>query len=66
VADHPHAPDSLDGVQQCGLGTGDVDAPRLAVQRALDALVQKGSAVKKMLPDGTVLYAGTRPHARAP
>jgi hypothetical protein len=66
VEDHPHASDSLEGVQQWWLGTGDVDAPSLAVQQALDLLVKKGAVVKKMLPDGTVLYAGTRPHARAP
>lgn len=60
LADHPKATDSLDGVQRWWLTPGAVEAPSLSVQQALDLLVQEGEVIKKMLPDGTVVYAGTR------
>jgi hypothetical protein len=58
LADHPNASDSLEGVQRWWLGEGAVEAPGPTVQQALDQLVKKGTVVNKMLPDGTVVYAG--------
>jgi hypothetical protein len=63
LSDHPNASDSLEGVQRWWLGEGAVEAPGPTVQQALDQLVRKGTVVKKMLPDGTVVYAGGRPVA---
>jgi len=57
AAEHPHASDSLEGVQRWWLGDGAVAAPGLTVQRALELLVKEAVVHKKMLPDGTVLYA---------
>ena len=57
LADHPNASDSLEGVQRWWLG--DVEAPGPTVQQALDQLVKKGTVMRKMLPDGTVVYAGS-------
>ena len=59
LASHPNASDSLEGVQRWWLGEGAVDAPGTTVQMALDRLVKKGSVVKKLLPDGTVVYAAS-------
>jgi len=59
LTDHPNATDSLDGVQRWWLAEGAVEAPILSVQQALDLLVHEGAVTKKMLPDGTVVYAGT-------
>lgn len=59
LANHPNASDSLEGVQRWWLGEGAVEAPGSTVQQALDQLVRKGTVVKKMLPDGTVVYAGS-------
>lgn len=59
LADHPNASDSLEGVQRWWLREGAVEAPRLLVQQALDLLEKKGAVVKKLLPDGTVVYAGS-------
>jgi hypothetical protein len=65
LANHPNASDSLEGVQRWWLGEGAVEASSLIVQQALDVLVKKGAVVAKMLPDGTVVYAGSRPVASA-
>lgn len=59
LAAHPNASDSLEGVQRWWLGEGAVDAPGTTVQLALDCLVKKGTVVKKLLPDGTVVYAAS-------
>ena len=57
--DHPNATDSLDGVQRWWLLHGAVEAPSLSVQQALDLLVREGTVIKKILPDGTIVYAGS-------
>jgi hypothetical protein len=59
LENHPNASDSLEGVQRWWLGEGAVEAPAPTVQQALDRLVKKGTAVKKLLPDGTVVYAAS-------
>ncbi len=66
AAEHPHGSDSLEGVQRWWLSEGAVEAPSLMVQQALELLVKEGVVHKKMLPDGTVLYASGREVARAP
>lgn len=60
LANHPNASDSLEGVQHWWLGEGAVEAPGPSVQQALDRLVKKGTVLRKLLPDGTVVYAGGR------
>jgi hypothetical protein len=59
LSDHPRASDSLEGVQRWWLGEGAVEAPGPTVQQALDQLVTKGTVVRKLMPDGTVVYAGS-------
>lgn len=59
LANHPNASDSLEGVQRWWLAEGAVEAPGPTVQQALDRLVKKGTVVRKLLPDGTVVYAGS-------
>ena len=63
LANHPNATDSLDGVQRWWLVRGAVEAPSVSVQQALEFLIQEGSVTKKVLPDGTVVYAR---HRRSP
>lgn len=58
LSDHPRASDSLEGVQRWWLAEGAVEAPGATVQQALDQLVKKGTVVRKLMPDGTVVYAG--------
>ncbi|MBL8526223.1 MAG: hypothetical protein JNL68_00915 [Burkholderiales bacterium] len=58
LSDHPRASDSLEGVQRWWLAEGAVEAPGPTVQQALDQLVKKGTVVRKLMPDGTVVYAG--------
>lgn len=58
LASHPNATDSLDGVQRWWLVQGAVEAPTLSVQQALDLLIHEGTVMKKVLPDGTAVYAG--------
>jgi hypothetical protein len=60
LVDHPNATDSLDGVQRWWLARSAVEAPSLSVQQALDLLIHEGSLLKKVLPDGTAVYAGNR------
>jgi hypothetical protein len=60
LANHPNATDSLDGVQRWWLVRGAVEAPSLSVQQALDLLIDEGLVMKKVLPDGTAVYAGNR------
>ena len=59
LANHSNATDSLDGVQRWWLPQLAVEAPGLAVQQALDLLAREGTVIKKTLPDGTVVYAGS-------
>lgn len=61
LATHPNASDSLEGVQRWWLGEKAIDAPGTTVQQALDRLVKKGAVVKRLLPDGTVVYAASAP-----
>jgi hypothetical protein len=65
LSDHPRASDSLEGVQRWWLGEGAVEAPGPTVQQALDQLVTKGTVVRKLMPDGTVVYAGSDDAARS-
>lgn len=60
LAAHPNATDSLDGVQRWWLVRGAVEAPSGSIEGALDLLVRDGAVVRKLLPDGTVVYAGSR------
>ncbi len=57
---HPNATDSLDGVQRWWLLPGAVEAPSPSVQQALDLLVHEGAVIKKILPDGTIVYASSQ------
>jgi hypothetical protein len=66
LATHPKASDSLEGVQRWWLGEGEVEAPSTTVQQALDELVRNGALVKRMLPDGAVVYAGIGPEPPPP
>ena len=61
VAEHPHAADSVDGVRSWWVpaAAGHVD-PR-TVERALEQLVSEGVITRRTLPDGTVIYSGSRP-----
>jgi len=59
LADHPNATDSLEGVQRWWLLRGAVEAPGPSVQQALDLLVREGAVIKKILPDATIVYAGS-------
>lgn len=60
LASHPHASDSLAGIQGWWLTD---DARRTSpetVQRALDELVAEGVVASRTLGDGTVVYSARR------
>jgi hypothetical protein len=60
LGDHPNASDSLDGVARWWIGAGPFTARADAVQQALDQLVSGGFVSRRVLADGTVLYAGAK------
>ncbi len=53
---HPDAADSLDGIAQWWLGSGDRGADPAAVQQALDRLVRQRTVEQVTMVDGRVIY----------
>jgi hypothetical protein len=57
---HPDAADTIDGVMQWWLPATSAAVPRVVVERALTALVEKGQLASRTLVDGSVIYARRR------
>jgi phosphatidylserine/phosphatidylglycerophosphate/cardiolipin synthase-like enzyme len=57
---HPHASDTVDGVLRWWLAPQEFTLPTERVREALERLVAEGIAVRRTLPDGTVIYAAAQ------
>ncbi len=55
LGDNPEAADTVDGIQRAWLGGA---AALDEVEDAIELLVAQGLVVRRLLPDGGVLYAG--------
>jgi CTP-dependent riboflavin kinase len=54
---HPDAADSRDGVLRWWLTRQRIEESADAVQRALEYLVSQGKITRKVMQDGTIVYA---------
>jgi hypothetical protein len=54
---HPNAADSCDGVVRWWLTRQRIEESADAVQRALEYLVSQGTISRKVMRDGTIVYA---------
>ena len=56
---HPGAADTVDGIARWWLA-GPVQPPPRDVEAALDLLVRRGVLTRRLLPDGTTVFARAR------
>ncbi len=56
LAEHPDAADSVEGIRLWWLARQRYEDTAIKVQKALDRLIDRGAAVKTVLPDGTTVY----------
>ena len=61
LARNPRASDSLAGIATWWLREDGVRVTEAVLEEALESLVVEGLLRRRVLPDGTVLYAGSDP-----
>lgn len=61
LAVHPHAADTVGGIQSWWLTGMPVSPRRDDVERAIGMLVQRGILECRTLPDGVLVYAAAQP-----
>ena len=61
IEDHPRSKDSLVGIRSWWLTEETMSTAPGKAQEAVDRLVDNGVLCRKMLPDGTIIYARRAP-----
>ena len=64
LGEHPEAADSLEGIRQWWLPRVRLDEASAQIEAALEELCVRGIVVRRVMPDGRILYRRAESHDR--